>query len=429
MKEKLKNTKGITLIALIITIIVLLILAMVSIKLVWDGGIITHAQTATSKYTVEQEKELIGLGYSDYKMAKINDSSATLTVEGAGVNGINPWTIIFNKTGNEYTLAENGKIDGPRIKTEDDLAMEKYVLGEELKGQDLSNICNWIGDNADWSFPNQLNGESVEFLNWAPYCYTENNEEVCDYAIYIKYKNKAYRILGKFEYIEGENGSDGTRKITTKGVNMVYEPKGDEGNTVEYSIDGTEANKKQWTILYDDGTNYEIISPDSLGNLTLGYNDTETTGNNDFEKSVNSYNNAIERINKYASDLVTNPNKLRVRSVGSNPKDPNSRNTDKYTSEKIENWNCHHSINTGTQIPVTINGVGERSDQNFEQDFVRMNFWPGVAGTGEEYWLASRFVLSDSIYLQFFVNEVTSTGSIYIEIDQLVFASAYRRYF
>lgn len=62
MKEKFKRNKGITLIALIITIIVLLILAMVSIKLVLDGGIITHAQNATKSYTIEEEKELIALG-------------------------------------------------------------------------------------------------------------------------------------------------------------------------------------------------------------------------------------------------------------------------------------------------------------------------------------------------------------------------------
>lgn len=58
MKEKLKNTKGITLIALIITIIVLLILAMVSIKLVWDEGIITHAKNAVNAYKDAQTNEL-----------------------------------------------------------------------------------------------------------------------------------------------------------------------------------------------------------------------------------------------------------------------------------------------------------------------------------------------------------------------------------
>lgn len=41
---------------------------MVSIKLVWNGGIITHANNATDTYTVEKEKELIQIGYSNYKM-------------------------------------------------------------------------------------------------------------------------------------------------------------------------------------------------------------------------------------------------------------------------------------------------------------------------------------------------------------------------
>lgn len=58
MKENLKNQKGITLIALIITIIVLLILTMVSIKLIWDGGIIAHSNNAVNAYDKAQINEL-----------------------------------------------------------------------------------------------------------------------------------------------------------------------------------------------------------------------------------------------------------------------------------------------------------------------------------------------------------------------------------
>ena len=47
MKEKQKNTKGITLIALVVTIIILIILAGVSINLVFgQSGIITKAKNA-----------------------------------------------------------------------------------------------------------------------------------------------------------------------------------------------------------------------------------------------------------------------------------------------------------------------------------------------------------------------------------------------
>ena len=45
--SKLKNNSGITLVALIITIIVLLILAMVSIRLVMNVGIIDRAEKGT----------------------------------------------------------------------------------------------------------------------------------------------------------------------------------------------------------------------------------------------------------------------------------------------------------------------------------------------------------------------------------------------
>ena len=68
----LKKEKGITLLALIITIIVLLILAMVSIKLVKDGAIIQHAQSATSKYSDEQIIEKVKLAYSATKLDSIS---------------------------------------------------------------------------------------------------------------------------------------------------------------------------------------------------------------------------------------------------------------------------------------------------------------------------------------------------------------------
>lgn len=53
-----KGQKGITLVALVITIIVLLILAGVTISLtLGDNGIFTTAQTAAKNYTNAQDKE------------------------------------------------------------------------------------------------------------------------------------------------------------------------------------------------------------------------------------------------------------------------------------------------------------------------------------------------------------------------------------
>lgn len=68
MKTKLKTSKGITLIALVITIIVLLILAGVSIAmLTGENGILTQAQKAGEQTDIGKEKEDIALAYNGAK--------------------------------------------------------------------------------------------------------------------------------------------------------------------------------------------------------------------------------------------------------------------------------------------------------------------------------------------------------------------------
>ena len=56
--------------ALIITIIVLLILAMVSIALVMNSGIITKSKTAVDKYSQEEIQEQIKLAYAEWQTAQ-----------------------------------------------------------------------------------------------------------------------------------------------------------------------------------------------------------------------------------------------------------------------------------------------------------------------------------------------------------------------
>ena len=80
MKIKMNNSsKGITLIALVITIIVLLILAGVSIAmLTGDSGILTQATEAKKANTVGAEKEQIGLAMQSLKMKKQADNVSTI---------------------------------------------------------------------------------------------------------------------------------------------------------------------------------------------------------------------------------------------------------------------------------------------------------------------------------------------------------------
>lgn len=99
-----KHSKGITLIALVITIILLLILAVVSIQIVTDQGIIKHAEKAGITYTEAQERELIGVGYANYQ------------------------TELYSPEKPETTDDYEG--------------LQNFFLGEDRQGMDLGDLVN-----------------------------------------------------------------------------------------------------------------------------------------------------------------------------------------------------------------------------------------------------------------------------------------------
>ena len=74
---KRKNS-GVTLIALIITIIVLLILAGVTIaSVVGDNGILNQATNASEKTRIEQVQEQVDLWNSEKEIAKTSGGTVT----------------------------------------------------------------------------------------------------------------------------------------------------------------------------------------------------------------------------------------------------------------------------------------------------------------------------------------------------------------
>ena len=304
------------------------------------------------------------------------------------------WDITFKV--NSYHLDKNGNITKGNVPTEDLEYLRKELLGEDGKGKVVTEIADTSGCNS-WLMIIKFNNSEIKQQD-----YTWKNEDGVR-CTYISYKNSLYIL--KF------NNDSNTSAITTD-LEYIYSAKENEGKKVEYSYDGTDANKKEWTVLYDNGDTLEILSPDAIGNLAIGSEDEKTQGSNKWEKAVYSYNHAIERLNNYAASLVTNPNKISVRSVGSNPSNPNYRNTTKYTSETIENWNCvidgNYNNSTGKYeggTPVTVNGIAEVGENNCEQDLVKMRAL-GVSSAENKhgYWLASRYVNAGSDAVQFCVS-------------------------
>lgn len=142
MEGKFKENKGITLIALVITIIIILIIAGVAIaSLTGENGLLARASKTKEATTMGAEKDKIGVGYHDYKIKKYSDSNATLEVQGASVTGDEQsgWTIKFNDTKNRYKLSTEGTINEakPTItvahKSEDDYEGRPKYEAEKIE--------------------------------------------------------------------------------------------------------------------------------------------------------------------------------------------------------------------------------------------------------------------------------------------------------
>ena len=122
MNEQKRKQQGITLIALVVTIVVLLILAAVSIgMLTGENGIITQAQKSREETIIADEKEILGLSYSACQQKNMfesivteeqlqieldnNKRNTTVTQDGEDLE------VIFNDTNHKYIIYQDGTIE------------------------------------------------------------------------------------------------------------------------------------------------------------------------------------------------------------------------------------------------------------------------------------------------------------------------------
>ena len=150
IKKQTKNNNGITLIALVITIIVLLILAGVSIAmLTGENGILTQAQNARNKTEEAEEKERIQLAITEAQLG--DEGYQDLTEEnlqkeldeefGSGEvrvypNEKNAFSFIFQNKEANYRLEKDGTLN--KI----DIALKIYDIGDFEDFVDKVNAGN-----------------------------------------------------------------------------------------------------------------------------------------------------------------------------------------------------------------------------------------------------------------------------------------------
>lgn len=391
------HNRGITLVALIITIIVLLILAVVAITSISNSNIIKHAQNAGKNYTEADEKEKVALAIHEALL----EGQGTVTENGVtnGMNSIftsNGWKKISSnsetmtvqiteserqykitlKTGAIDVITDSGNGGNPSDIPED---FEKYIMGQDKKGRKIfgENGILDIDSEAFLDDPLTTDVDETQTLH-VEYLINGYNENMTKIFCYVKYANKAYKVIVNTSY-------------NSEKLELIYEPKGKEGQKTE---DG-------WTILYDNGATAEAVSPTAMGDLRLGYSEGTTESETQLTEAIDSYNNAITIINNYCKTLDGLPTNSGIRSVGAK----SETTTTKYSSTNLLNWNSKY------------NEVGLNGDTNYEQDLVRMAYWK-VHNVQKPYWIASRFIFEDPDSIFFTVYGMYNNGTVNID-DEL----------
>lgn len=136
---KVKSGKGITLIALVITIIVLLILAGVTISaLTGDNGILTRVNESKTQTEIGEEKEALRIAYNGVMTDNLGDGVTARLLQDelrgngyttASATGENPIVVTF-ESGRIYEINASGNIAESKPTVTLDQAKEDSILDE-----------------------------------------------------------------------------------------------------------------------------------------------------------------------------------------------------------------------------------------------------------------------------------------------------------
>ena len=433
MKER-KRQEGITLVALVITVIVLIILAGVTLStLVGDNGIITKAQEAKQNMAnaAAEEDKLIQNLLNEIKGIEAGGGEIEVpegTIEFGEVtwsNGQAEVEILANTAGETLQYQVNGTEEGN---------WEEIGSGEKVTGLhhgDEVHARLWNGSIASVNKSTTIKDEKAPEVKVAVGEVTSNSIAVTvevkeeesglveteTYQYYLgealagkstnnsyKYEGleqeKEYNLVVKVQDKAGNEG-EGSTTATTEGVPTI-ETTLSEGKYVWY----TDANgtQQKCIVLYGpENENYssygiQIITADTVtDSYTLGVQ-------GDFNASRNSYNNVITTLNaeaeKYRKKEEDGIAEV-ARCVGSVPDKPNYDEAGMHT----------------TLFGGSYSGTLKDKDTNYEADWNQMQNivinGQGIHNIGKDYWLASRLVDASSSSSGFYVRYVGTSGDLY----------------
>ena len=262
-KELLKNDKGITLIALVITIIILLILAGVAIAtLTGENGLFARAKQAKQTQTESEMKEKLNLSIQELQVEKLTEATLDdITQE---------W---LTQKLSEYNpiLKEDGTTNSKKVTLQKNGIIKLYMIDEKLNITEVEN------------------GSGIEF----------------SYEI-VKRENGKVKIL-----IKVQDKENGINKVEVPGdaiiLNGTREEKGidqeiEVGTEYTYKVISVSGKEREKTILIEP----EIIVGEAyIGTSTTKTDSTKSVVDNSQTRGTKLYINFTATLEKFGTSACT----------------------------------------------------------------------------------------------------------------------------
>ena len=363
----IKEDKGITLVAMIISIIVLLILATVSISLVINNGILDKAKSAVDKYSDGENEEQIKLAYQEHQMAKYT---------GTDMSDIEYMIDSLEKTygDNNVTITKEDETYIVTLKINN--INKNYYLNNGQTGiyKTVEDYGVQIGDYISYDCYTGVKSDDLYYKSLS----TLNGDSDQEFEVTENDKTRKWRVL--------ETNSTGNLMITTADPIQTK-----TGNN--YTLKGKAG--------YVNG-------PDELNNISkiyghgLGAVDSRSIKVEDVNKITGQHLN--DTFAKYTYTKNADDGKIYLNNVeksnatiflyyeNNNPKGEWKQLKSGETSPEIEN--TYYSYNIGTTTK-TLKLIRYNDDET----------------TNASYWLASRAEYCQSIALRYLVQYVAE-GSL-----------------
>lgn len=208
----------------------------------------------------------------------------------------------------------------------------------------------------------------------------------------IKYNNAIYELVSQ-EMYDPDHPDDSTYAYEKSlELNQIYKQNLDSREGKDLGEITGDSQYNGWTILYDNGSYVEAVSPSAMGNLRIGFDHNLTDENLQIDGAITAYDNAIETINNYCKNLSNLPTNNGVRSVGAETDNTNTYcNLDPLTKK----W-------WSEDMGFKIENRGKNKDDYYKQDVFRMIYYNiETSKENEKYYIASRCVedYEDELYM------------------------------